>query len=857
MYISLDIETTGLSPERDDIIEIGAVKFDHEKIHDRFQTFIHYDEEIPELVTHITGITNKDLEGAPALHDIADKLYEFIGDLPIIGHNINFDIDFLKEKGFIISNPLLDTLPLTSIIKPGLPTYSLDMLTDEFNIKHKDKHRAQDDAIATADLFNLLIDEIEKIDKTTLAQIKEIVSKSNWGLKDIFLAVNSDVNLDKYNGNGEFEESGNLNWDKNEILELYEENGAISDYEKREPQIQMTEKIFDAFTENKNLLIEAGTGTGKSLAYLLPSIYKSLSEDTKVVIATHTKNLQDQLFNKDIPIAHKLIKENFKVSVLKGRNNYLSGERLNQFMQKSFFYDAEVTMLIKVLIWKNKTETGDKEELSLQGREYFNWLDICCDGIKCPHNNAKFANKCFLNKAREKASKSDVIITNHSLLLNDTIGPTQILPEYSYLIVDEAHHLENEATNALTITLVNESITGPVKNLKDLLKREPELVGELEELENKADIFFGFLGIFYEKFIKYASFVQQLTLVEHMYESIEWERVSDAAQTTALKGEQVFKELHAFSESIDDEEFAAYLQYEMEGIAETMRKLSFVILEKGVSDFGKSISWVFTKMDGALGIKCAPIQVREHLRGTLLHDKKSIILTSATLSVDHKFDYIKYQLGLDDDFEGIILPSYFKYEDQVQVVIYKHLKAPATPGYFNDTCEIIKREAIENGGRMLVLFTSKKAIEATFLKLAPELKNKGISILAQNMSGGRNKIIELFKRNPEHSIIFGTNSFWEGVDIKGEALNTVIIQKLPFDPPNDPIHSARSELFDQPFFEYQVPRAILRFKQGFGRLIRSAQDKGRVIVLDSRVLSKNYGEMFINSLPEGVKVIQA
>lgn len=856
MYISLDIETTGLSKERNEIIEIGAIKFDEHKIHDRFQTFIHYDEPIPELVTHITSITNKDLEGAPSLQDIADDLYDFLGDLPIIGHNINFDIDFLVEKGFIINNQRLDTLPLTQIIKPGLPTYSLDMLTEVFNITHKKKHRAQDDAIATSELFNLCVAEISQIDKRTLDRIKEIVSKSNWGLKDVFLNIKSDVKSSKTASNDDPQPTGHLNWDKDEILKLYEENDSIPDYEKREPQIRMTEKIIEAFSEKKNLLIEAGTGTGKSLAYLLPAIYKARSKETKVVIATHTKNLQDQLFNKDIPLAHNLIKEGFNCAVLKGRNNYLSGERLSQFMQKSFFYDQEVSMLIKVLLWKNTTKTGDKEELSLQGREYFNWLDICCDGIKCPHNDAKFSSKCYLSKAREKAAKADIIITNHSLLLNDTIGPTQILPEYRHLIVDEAHHLENETTNALTVTITNESITNPIKNLKDLLKREPELVGELEELESKVDILFGILGMFYQKFVQYASYIQQLTLVDHMYESIEWERLSDATQNTALKGEEVFKDLHAFSESVDDEDFAAYVQYEVEGIAELVRKLNFVILEKGVSDFGKSVSWIFTKYDKTLGIQCAPVQVREHLRGTLLHDKDSIVMTSATLSVNHKFDYIKYQLGLDNDFEDIILPSHFKYEDQVEVTIYKDLKAPNTPGYFDETCEIIKREAIENGGRMLVLFTAKKAIEATFLKLTPELKNHGIAILAQNMSGGRNKIIELFKKNPDTSIIFGTNSFWEGVDIKGEALDTVVIQKLPFDPPNDPVHSARGELFENPFFDYQVPRAILRFKQGFGRLIRSAKDKGRVIVLDSRVLKKSYGEMFINSLPDGVRVIE-
>jgi len=856
MYISLDIETTGLSAERDDIIEIGAVKFDDGKIHDKFQTFIHYDEPLPALITHITGIKDEDLVGAPALEQIADELYDFIGDLPIIGHNINFDIGFLKAKGFHFSNLLYDTLPLAQILKPGLPTYSLDMLTEQFEIEHKSKHRAQDDAKATADLFNLLIKEIQNIDRNTLEKIKEILHKSNWALKDIFLDVSSDKKLqtnkeDDFNG-----ESDALEFDKAQILEHFKDDKLMEDFEEREPQIQMAEKITQSYTNHTNLIVEAGTGTGKSLAYLIPSIYKALSSEAKVVIATHTKNLQDQLYLKDVKTAQKALGVNFKTAVLKGRQNYLSGERLAQFMKKSFFYDNEVTLLIKILTWLPHTVNGEKEELALHGSEHFSWLDVCCDGIKCPHNNAQYSNKCFLSKAREKANKADIIITNHALLLTDTIGPTQILPEYKYLVVDEAHHLELEATNALTITFTVDGINRPLNNLKDLLKREPDLIVKIEEMQNKVELFFGLLGIFYEKFIQYANNIQMLALNDHFRESIEWEHLKGSAESVVLKAEALYKALHEFAETHDNEDFASYVEFEMESIAEIARKLGFVILEDGVSDFGQSIVWIFTKMDQSLGIKCAPLQVREHLKGTLLHDKDSIILTSATLSVDHKFDYIKYQLGLDDEFEEVMLPSAFKYEDQVEVIFYKDMKAPATSGYFDEMCEIIKQEAIANGGKMLVLFTAKKAIEATYLKLAGELKEKNISILAQNLSGGRNKIVELFKKNPDNSVIFGTNSFWEGIDIKGESLNTVVIQKLPFDPPNDPVHSARSELFDNSFIEYHVPRAILRFKQGFGRLIRSTKDKGRVIVLDSRVLSKSYGEMFLSSLPEGVKIVK-
>jgi len=852
MYISLDIETTGLSPDRDEIIEIGAVKFDKKGVHERFQTFLKYDEPLPSLIVHITGITNEDLVGAPVIEDVADDLYDFVGDLPIVGHNINFDLDFLTAKGLILNNPKYDTLPLSQIIKPGLPTYSLDMITETFKIKHKNKHRAQDDAEATAELFNLLVKDIQKIDEHTLERIKDLLSKSNWALKDVFFNVDSTAKAQKKEVEIFDDISDRLDFDKEKILSHFKDNGFIEDFEKREPQIEMATKITDSFTDNKNLLVEAGTGTGKSLAYIIPAVYKARSEETKVVIATHTKNLQDQLYLNDIPIAQKAIKANFKTAVLKGRSNYLSKERFRQFLNKSFFYDHEVTLILKILTQKPK----EKEDLNLFGREHFAWLDVCCDGIKCPHNNPTYAHSCYLNEAREKAGKADIIITNHALLLADTIGPTQILPEYKYLIVDEAHHLESEATNALTITFTNDGLTHTIRNLKDIVKRETEFVEKLTELEDKINLMFGLLGIFYEKYIEYATYVQHLAMNDHLKESIEWERLKGSVENLVLKGEQVFKELHKFSEEHEDEEYAGYVQYEMEGLAEMMRKLSFVVLEDGVSDFGQSIVWIFMKYDKSLGIECAPLQVREHLRGTLLHDKSSIVLTSATLSVDHRFDYIKYQLGLDNDFEEFLLPSHFKYEDQVEVLIHENMKAPATEGYFNETCEIIKQEAIKNGGRMLVLFTAKKAIEATFMKLAPELKEKDITILAQNMSGGRNKIIELFKKKPEQSIIFGTNSFWEGIDIKGESLTSVIIQKLPFDPPNDPIHSARGALFEDPFFEYQVPRAILRFKQGFGRLIRSTKDKGKVIVLDSRVLKKSYGEMFLNSLPEGVRIVK-
>lgn len=867
MFISLDIETTGLSKERDEIIEIGAARYDENGNQvDTYQTFIKPSQEIPEIITHITGIKNEDLTDAPSIEEVADEFFEYMGNDPIVGHNISFDTEFLSEKGIMLTGELWDTLPLSSILIPGLPSYSLEMITRKFDIKHKNKHRALDDAIATAELFIILKDTINKVDKDTLSKMKHVVSRSVWPLKDIFLQAQSSEEIEKPKQETYFPSTTSLPFDEKEILSLYDEDGPLSkcedQYEKRAPQIEMTKKIVQSFENKTNLLAEAGTGTGKSLAYLIPAIFKSREEKTKVVIATHTKHLQDQLFNKDVPIAKKTVanylgkpdEDPFAATVLKGRRNYLSGKRLESFMQKEFLRDHEVTMLLKVLMWKKTTKTGDMEELTLQGKEYFSWNEICCDGLKCPHSDREYSSKCYLMKARERAQNADVIITNHSLLLTDTIGPSQILPEYKYVIIDEAHHLENEATAALGINLTADIMLQPLRRLKDLLKKYHDYIEEIDGLMHKIEIFFGLLGIFYEKQSHYMNSIRNLTLRDEFFTSLEWDKVHTSAENVALLGEQLFKNLHAFTEEHEDEDKAKLVAFEIEGLAEMMRKIAFVILEKGISDFGRNIVWIYQKFDGNLGIKAAPLQVSEHLRGTLLHDKASIILTSATLTVEEKFEYIRNQLGLDDTFEETILPSHFSYPDQVEIILYKDLSMPASPGYFEETCELIYQTAIENKGKMLVLFTSKKAIEATYLNLMPKLKEKGMTIFAQNISGGRNKIIELFKEDPENAIIFGTNSFWEGVDIKGAALDCVMIQKLPFDPPDDPIHSTRSQLYANPFYQYQIPRAILRFKQGFGRLIRSSYDSGKVIILDSRVLNKPYGQAFINSVPEGIKV---
>ncbi|MBD3156936.1 DEAD/DEAH box helicase, partial [Candidatus Peregrinibacteria bacterium] len=673
MFISLDIETTGLQKDRDEIIEIGAARYDKEGNQiDTYQTFVKPRSPLPKLITHITGITEKDVETAPSLEDVTEAFTQYMKDDPIIGHNISFDTEFLAEKGIVLTGDLYDTLPLSSILLPGLPTYSLEMLTKRFNITHTDKHRALDDAIATADLFFMLKNKINEIDNKTLERMQDVVSRSQWPLKSLFTHAKPTTEKPSAETPVTVPSTIKLPFDEQEIISLYEEDGPLSKcekhYEKRAPQIEMTRKIVECFSNKTHLLAEAGTGTGKSIAYLLPAAFKAREEKTKVVIATHTKHLQDQLYNKDVPIAQKTIahylKEDedvrpFKATVLKGRKNYLSGKRLELLMEKSFLQDHEVTLILKVLLWRKKTMTGDMEELALRGKEYFAWNDICCDSAKCPHNDSEYASKCYLTRARERAGNADIIITNHALLLSDTTGPSSILPEYNYLIIDEAHHLEHEATSALSVILTAELMNKPLRKLRELLKPYHDYCEEIDTLRHKVEIFFGLLGMFYEKLSNYQNSIRNLTLHDQFFTSLEWKKVHESAENLTLIGEQLYRKLHAFTEEHEDEKRAAMVGLELVDLADIVKKINMMVIEKGVTDNGRNILWIYQKYDGNLGIKAAPLLVNEHLQGTLFHDKASIVLTSATLTIEKRFDYIRNQLGLDDRFEEALLPSHF------------------------------------------------------------------------------------------------------------------------------------------------------------------------------------------------------
>ncbi|MFC1750603.1 helicase C-terminal domain-containing protein [Pseudomonadota bacterium] len=865
-YIALDIETTGFDAENDQVIEVAAIKFQGDKVIDTFDTLVNPNIHIPTIITHITSIKDEDLVDAPAFDDIKDDLMKFIGSYPIIGHNIDFDITFLKKKGLPIKNPLFDTLQLSTILLPDLPSYSLDTLTLLLNIEHKNKHRALSDTVASQKLFLLLENKINDIDVETYAQISELIKKSHWELKTLFLKKRN-------NGAGnkkpdEQIENGSLppNFEfTNEVIDhFYSPQGPlakqIAHYEERASQKEITNKIIQKFEEAKNLVVEAGAGTGKTIAYTLASIIWGQTHDRKVVISTYSKTLQEQIIGNDIPLLTSSL-ENLRINatVLKGRRNYISLERLRRFLDKEFFEDFEVTLLIKILIWLKHTQTGDFEEVAIQGKEFSILEDLCCSQFNCIHEDAKYRAGCYAVRARQKAENSDIIIINHALLIQDSTAISPILPEYDYLIIDEAHHLEKVTTDNLTISLSVSSLLKPFEKLFSILGHLNEINDLIKEsikvtdaLASKINIFFGFIGIYMENHLEPSEFQYYMNLKIENTDNAEWFKVKESAKSIIELGNDLIKKAHKGAENLETITKTALSELTNQ-LLECESRLQNAN-EVFSDNFSNRINWIFKGSDTGFCLKSAPLNVGDYLKTLIYENKNSTIMTSATLTIEKSFAFIRDQLSLDESFEALSIPSHFDYPDQVKLIIPEDLPAPATEGYFLECADLIEQIIRKNGGRTLVLFTSKKALTATYLKIAPALKESKINIYAQHVTGGRGKILEHFKADPEHSAIFGTASFWQGIDLPGNLITCVIIQKLPFDPPNDPIILSRSKKYTDSFNDYQLPQAIMKFKQGFGRLIRSSKDKGTILILDSRIIQKSYGLKFLSSLPDGIQI---
>lgn len=960
-FVAFDLETTGLNPKRDAIIEFAGVRFQSGRPREYYSTCINPGRPLPVRIQQLTGIGPADVAEAPSIEDAIPEIMGFFGNgrQAVVAHSAGFDISFLRAAGVKLNAPVLDTYELATVLLPGQDSYSLGELCRALEIPLASAHRASHDAEATADLLLHLLERIKALPDSVLETLREAGSGSEWGPLLLFedemrrrehtgLEVEAGGLTRQVRSGGPHPSALAPNPSPREIADrflggAFSENGPLAaefdagsgaGFERRDGQLQMSLQTLDALNRGDHRIIEAGTGTGKSLAYLLPAAAWAVSNQSRIVIATHTLPLQDQLLERELPRAAQALAEldldatgsgrqEVRAMALKGRSHYLCTRRLAHWLSfprggKGLFAEPlpplELRFLAKILVWLPHTRSGDLSELPIHDRQERALmahvashadecsLEQCAFGRPSPrHSFLGGRYRDFYLEAHRQAGSAHLLIVNHALLLADIDAGGQVLPEYDNLIVDEAHHLEGAATEQFTrqtdlrgLASLLDRLDGAVEQLAGRLEQEElqevarQLAAENRELRTRIPPFASALHEFVLRHSENTAgprgasgYPQQAALDSRMRAQPAWSEIEVEWDGISRHARRVLGRLTELADRLDASQWwqredgsgnssgagsgTAYalreLHYGQTDLADLLQVADDVIL-RPLNHQEESVAWLelpasgrssaagtFQKRRGAdeVILRSAPVQVSEKLASELFSKKRAVVLTGATLQAGDHFDYLRDRLGCWDA-NGTVIDSPFDYKRNALLYLPGDMPPPDHHNYQQALEQAIQQAALAAGGRTLVLFTSHSHLRASADAIRTPLAAAGLTVIQQGQ-GGRSRNLRDFRANPS-SVLLGTSSYWEGIDLPGDQLVCLIIVRLPFAVPTDPLHAARSRLYEDAFHDYAVPEAVLRLRQGFGRLIRSAADRGVVVLLDSRLWQRSYGDVFLDALPD-------
>ncbi len=908
--VAIDVETTGLDPRRDAIIEIGAVRFNEDGIQDEWKSYVNPGRQIPPFITQLTGIKNENVVDAPTLKALAPELVVFVEESPILGQNVKFDLGFLRKAGIFFDHQWIDTFEMASILLPDARRYNLGALAMELGIEVPDDlHSALTDARLTAQVYlkllNKMLDPEYGLSGELLSEILRLSEPFEWGARlpmewAFRRKARQGILPKKSSGSSEglfaissykapLKPRDEMQPLDIELIASHLENGGsfqkhFSGFEYRSQQVEMLRKVADSFNIGAHLLVEAATGTGKSYGYLIPAAFWAMQNNARVVISTNTINLQEQLIKKDIPDLKEALGLDLQACVLKGKNNYLCPRRLEASRLRPPESLEEMRVLAKVLVWLSRGGSGDRTEISLTGPDERDaWNKLSADDEACSIENCikRTGGACPYYQAHQAAQSAHLIVVNHALLLADISTGSRVLPEYHYLIVDEGHHLEDATTNALAFRVTYLEIERILKELGgsssgvlgrflniihrvvspgDLADMEKEIKGATDTAARVQRQLQGFFKEI-EEFLKIqenpgrsVNYSQQVRITSGTRTQPDWSAVEILWDDLNTSLKQMISQITAIFTWIGDhQEIDSDDLTDSQGsIGTLLRRFSEIqvnlngLVSNPASD---RVYWVEMNNTGSrISLNAAPLQIGPLMRQHLWNQKNSVIVTSATLTTAGDFSYFRGRLEAEDADE-LAVGSPFDYEDAAMLYLVNDIPEPTMgSSYQQELNNILLRLSKTTEGRLLALFTSYSQLKQTSAYLSPLLIDKGITVYEQAEGASAASLLESFKSN-EKSVLLGTRSFWEGIDVPGQALSVLAITKIPFDVPSDPIIAARGETFDDPFNEYNLPEAILRFRQGFGRLIRTKSDRGVVVILDKRILTKKYGKLFLDSIP--------
>lgn len=898
MYAIVDLETTGHSSKQGDrIIQIAIVFMKDWEVQKTYTSFVNPGKKIPFFIQDLTHIRDEDVKGKQPFEEIANDIYDMLQDCVFVAHNIDFDLPFLQEEFKRCGLPKwlgksMDTVELAKIIYPSAYSYKLSEIALELDIALENAHRADDDALATALLLKKCWERLITLPLDTIQKLHTRSFKLKSGLAHLFFEA---VKLKRakvdhleehfvYRGvpikRAEAVETPQVKLNYPQSTEMKKElfSKGIADFEVREGQFQMMDAVWNSLKHRTEILSEASTGIGKTLAYLIPSIIFSKQQQAPVVISTYTSHLLDQLIQEELPKAELLLESKVSVAVLKGMEHYIDLDRFCESLAVSDDSYDENFIKMQVLVWLAISATGDLNEVNVSGGGR-----TAIDRIRRTSTTTETKQRGafdFYVEAMKRCKEAELIITNHAMLLSDLERETPLVEKVAGFILDEGHQMIQAATmreekifayrrwkytfgqlanfedrqlQHLFYHLLQSSERVP---LRTLTKLENQFFVSLDTFEHAMSHLVSQMNLPYtnRKNQKKTILMKDLKLKQPLLQEVshnlkEW--IHLARQST-----QTFLNYHddlAVSQHASLSDWQFWLQ-ELEKMVEQWDS----IFSTQQEDMTAWIEADARSLPNSIQIYNRPIQIANHI--TQVFDrfrmKHGLVWASGTLTVPGNRRFIADQLGLQ--------PSVPLYQFQAPTAYYAgagiyvvedmpDIQQVSQHEYIEAVAEAVIQTVLATAGRCFVLFTSQDMLRKTVDLIQEIGALDDYMIFAQGIStGSRMRLLKMFQRF-DHSVLFGTNSFWEGVDVPGDALSAVIVVRLPFTAPEEPLFRAKALKMQQQglnsFYKLSLPEAIIRFKQGFGRLIRSSSDKGALIVLDRRIDTKSYGKDFLRALP--------
>lgn len=881
-YVAIDLETTGLNTDRDAIIELAAVRFGAEGVTDTFQSLLRPQVQVPLRVLQLTGIAASDLAGAPPASEVLPAFADFLGDRLLVGHSVGQDVAFLRRAGLAMGQGQIDTFELATVLLPGMGRYGLSHLVERLGLQvPADAHRALADAQMHRRLFLALLARAAGLPRPILAAAADLAQRvPSWQLGPVFTrSIEAGRVPDAGTATEAWPIGDDEAWpdalpgaqpdgdpDPKALEALLAPGGRLealapTAYEDRPVQRRMLRAVAQTFADEGQLLVEAGTGTGKTLAYLLPAAAWAARGEA-VVVATHTVALQEQILRQDLPLARRILDWPLRAAVLKGRSHYLCRSALERLLRRPQLDAVGARFAAKLLIWSRMTRTGDRAELLLPPEEQALWRQVSAEA-GCPTGACASAGAgaCWLPRARARAAAADLILVNHALLLADSGAERTLLPAYQRLVIDEAHHLESAATSALS--------SGVDRG------RLEALLAELQAVDGPLALALAAATGDTDRARSFAARVQAaaetarveaaacFTELDHFLAEVQGGRhAGEVRFTEGLRRQAAWLGLELAVETLLDRLGAvqaqlAALEGELAGAAPVPLRRPRSRLDDLIATLDRivlrprrdQVSWAARTDTGRAALHVAPLDVAAPLAAGVFQDLRGLVLTSATLRAGDDFEFIRERLGLPDA-EGLALEAPFDLRSTLLVCAPADMPAPQAPDYQPSLDQTLIQLARASRGRMLVLYTSHAGLRRSYHAIRQPLGDAGIAVIGQGLDGPRHHLVETLRRGEHPTVLLGTRSMWEGIDVPGEALSVVVIARLPFDVPTDPVFQARAERFDDGFLQYAVPQSVLRFRQGLGRLIRGSRDRGVAVILDSRFHGRGYGQLFQEALPD-------